>query len=294
MTHGRKWSWIVAAAAVAAAVAVALLAKRRSSIAALEKARESEYRKAGIYAPGSVEFVALPSETPHRAGPAAIGGSLFNDVRIARSTKRTCGACHPPFSGGADDKLHGGFLTRSAQNAAFASCYLHDGRLKDLKDVVEHMITDPELGGIPLAKAVGRLQRDRNLVGRFEANYATGLVASNVVDALVQRMRAAVTRSGAFDRHLSGRKGSMDDGQLRGFEVFKAASCADCHSGPALGGRGVKDGLKIPALRGIARRRLFLHDGSAGELKDALAKMPAAQKLSEKETEDLLRFLRIL
>lgn len=274
--------------------AIALIVLWRCSVASRIAARESFYRSLGIYEPGTAEFVPLPQETPHRSSAADLGNALFNDRRIVRNKKRTCGTCHPPFIGGTDDKLHDGILTRSTHNAVFASFHLHDGRLKSLKEVVEHMISDPARGNLPLHFTAERLGEDANMVKRFEKCYKTGLVASNVVDALVERIRARTTQPGVFDLHLSGRKNVLKAEQERGFEVFKTAKCASCHSGPALGGRTVTNGRKTATLRGMSRRKLFLHDGSATTPAEALAKMPRADKLSPENTSALLSFLGIL
>jgi len=256
-------------------------------------AREAMYRDMGIFAPGSEEFVALPPETPHRAGAAVLGSMLFADKRLVKSSKRMCAACHPPSAGGADNKVHGRFLTRSSQNAAFALCYLHDGSLRSLKDVVEYMISSPDYGAYSTTGAVARLLRDQALASRFVANYETGLVGSNVVDSIVQHLRARITSTGAFDRYLSGKTDAFDAVQERGFAVFKTSSCASCHDGPTLGGRKVSEGRKVPALRGLAKRRLFLTDGSAADVSTALFRMPTAE-LSDEDRSALVAFLKSL
>jgi cytochrome c peroxidase len=255
--------------------------------------REAEYRGMGIYSPGSADFVPLPPETPHRAGAALLGAALFADKRLVKSSKRICAACHPLSGGGVDGKIHGGRLTRSTQNAAFASCYMHDGRLRDLGKAVELMVSDPAFGAYSVTGAVVRLMRDNALAARFAANYETGLVASNVVDAIVQHLHARVTPSGAFDRHLSGVPGALGEEALRGFEVFKAADCAKCHGGPALGGRVVSAGRKVPALRGLSKRRVYLSDGSASDLPTALVRMPTAD-IADADRAALVAFLSAL
>ncbi len=256
-------------------------------------ARESLYRSMGIQSPGSEFFVPLPPETPHSGGAALLGASLFSDKRLVKSSKRTCAACHPPLNGGADDKIHDGQLTRSTQNAAFASFYLHDGSLMELKDVVAYMISSSGFGAYSVTGAVARLMRDSALASRFAANYETGLVESNVVDSLVQYLRAHVTHAGPFDRHLSGKAGSLNETQLRGFEVFKVSSCSLCHAGPAMGGRAIHGERKVVALRGASKRKRFLSDGSAQDISTALFRMPTAD-LSEEDRAALVAFLECL
>ena len=291
-----KRRWIVVAALMLAAAAAVVLYLRWSAARAEARriaAREETYRGMGIFSPGTADFVPLPPETPHRAGAALLGAALFVDKRIARSSKRACVACHPPAQGGTDGRIHGAYLTPAIHNAAFASRYLHDGGLTNLGNVVERMISSREFCAFSETGAVDRLARDQTIAGRFAANYETGLVASNMVDAIVQHLRARVTASGAFDRHLSGQQGALGEKELRGFEVFKAAACAECHSGPALGGRVVSGGKRVPALRGLAKRRLYLIDGSAADLPTALVRMPTAE-IPDADRAALVAFLEKL
>jgi len=289
---------LLAALALLALAAVAAFALWRGALAKRENARRiaaraNMYRSMGIFAPGTEEFVALPPETPHRPAAASLGMKLFADRRIAQSSKRACVSCHPPGRGGADDKVHGGLLTRSVQNAAFASCYMHDGSVASLAAAIERMAESPAFGACPLSEAVARLSRDQALSEQFAAVYKTGISASNIVDAIEQHLRARVTPSGAFDRHLSGKPGAFAAAQTRGFAVFKAAGCVQCHGGPALGGRAVHAGKKVPALRGLARRSVFLQDGSATDVPTALMRMPVAD-LSDDDRSALVSFLEAL
>ena len=290
----RRW-WIVVAALLLAAASAALYLRWSAARAEARRvaAREEMYRSMGIFSPGTADFVPLPPETPHRVGAALLGAALFTDKRIARSSKRACVACHPPAQGGTDGRIHGSFLTPAIHNAAFASRYLHDGSLTNLGKVVERMISAREFCSFSETGAVERLARDQALAGRFAANYETGLVASNMVDAIAQHLRARVTLPGAFDRYLSGRQDALGEQELRGFEVFKAASCAQCHNGPALGGRVVSAGKRVPALRGLAKRRLYLIDGSANDLPTALVRMPTAE-IPEDDRAALVAFLEKL
>ena len=103
-------------------------------------AREALYRQFGIEAPGTRLFVPLPPRLPHHLGRAKLGQKLFNDPRLARSKYFVCGTCHWLGAGGTDSKIHHGVRTRPVYNAAFATSYLHDGSLPDLRAAVAHMV----------------------------------------------------------------------------------------------------------------------------------------------------------
>lgn len=288
------WAGLAVFLCVSLAAVFAFRAYRASrAAAALAAGRETLYRSFGIYAPGTQEYVPLPPEIPHRPGAALLGAQLFNDRRLVKSSRRTCGSCHAPVQGGVDNRVHGGRLTRSAFNAPFASCFLYDGRLERLDEAVADMVTNAFYGAHTLTGAIARLTRDGTLKARFAAHYETGLVSSNVVDALVQHLRSRVPPAGAFDRHLSGDGAALTPRQQRGFAVFREAACAQCHHGPALGGRSRANGRKVPALRGLAKRAVYLTDGSARDLPTALMRMPVAG-LEDADRSALVDFLGTL
>jgi mono/diheme cytochrome c family protein len=75
---------------------------------------------------------------------------------------------------------------------------------------------------------------------------------------------------------------TMTAAQQRGAQVFQAAGCAGCHSGPAMTNNGfanvqtatstdvVPNGFNVPSLLGLGRTAPYLHDGTALTLKDRL------------------------
>jgi len=101
-----------------------------------------------------------------------------------------------------------------------------------------------------------------------------------------------------------------DAGITRGRELFASLNCTRCHQPPAYTTRGTYDvGLKDengldhfnpPSLRGVSRRRNFLHDGRAKTLKDAILQHGGTarssrdefEKLSEDDRRALLKFLQ--
>lgn len=296
----RAGGWIGAGSVVAAVLALAGVLWIQRAQEARRQAEKVEARRTflarfGIDADGTQDFIALPPALPHAAGPSRLGEDLFCDRRLAQSPRRTCSACHCLNEGGVDGQVHGGVLTRTVQNAVFSPLYLHDGSLTNLGDVVVRMIERREFaGGGSLKKVVSRLGADEKMLARFRANYATGLVESNVVDAIVQNFRTLLTPRTPFDRYWGGKTEVLDKTQKKGMELFRTKGCLSCHDGPALGGLRMSEGRKVPMLRGLGFRKVFLTDGSLTELGGVLARMPGSPMEDEAARAALIAFLKSL
>ena len=291
--------WIYAAALTAAVLAVsgmfavhAWLANRR---AAAEAAARSDFlARFGIVSDGTQPFVALPPVLPHGALQADLGQRMFCEKRLARTSHRTCAYCHLLNEGGSDGKVHGKTITRPAMNAVFAPFYLHDGSVSNLHDLVVRMIEDPDFSGAgSLDRAVRKLADDAQVQARFRAAYADGLTASNVVDSIKQLCHTLVTGGTPFDSYCGGRREALDARQKKGMELFRQRKCLDCHDGPALGTMKMSEGRKVPALRGVPRRRAYLSDASLNDLGAVLSRMPGGEMEAE-ERAALVSFLKAL
>ena len=296
-----KYVWIYSSYAVAAvAVALCFLVNRYLTAkrqAYVPEDLTTEYAAWGIEAPGLKEFVPLPMHVPYDMAAAALGERMFLCRKIGPGS-RACIVCHPLNEGGADGRLHGGVLTRPAKNAVFGKFFLHDGSISNFSALVRHMIEDEKfLGAGSLSNAVANIGRDGRIRKRFEAYYgAGGFVGTNLVDALVSYSRTLTTANGPFDRFCGGRD-ALSPERLQGFEQFEARRCARCHSGPALGLRVVtKEGVRVPALRGLASRRIYQANGKLySDLAAAVAMMPNSDfGEDEKGRLSLLAFLRCL
>ena len=283
----------VAAAAVLGTFAVRDWCARRHA-AATAADRQAFLARFGIVSDGRSPFVALPPRLPHGALQADLGRQMFCERRLARTPRRTCACCHMLNEGGTDGKVHGGTITRPAVNAVFAPFYLHDGSVSNLQGLVARMIEGKDFSGVPsFERSVLGLAADAPLLARFRRAYPDGLTTTNVVDALVQYCHTLVTGNMAFDRYCGGQTNALDAVQIKGMELFRTRGCLSCHDGPALGTMKMSGGRKVPALRGISRRRVFLSDGSRGDLGAVLSMMPGGD-LEPEERAALVSFLKAL
>ncbi len=295
----KRRGWLVAGACALAALAVVGMvlvhfwAERRRVEEKFE-ARKAFLARFGIDSDGRSDFMALPPMLPHAVGPSKLGEDLFCDRRLAQSQRRTCAACHCLNEGGVDNEVHGGVLTRTVMNASFSPVFLKDGSLTNLADVVAQMIERRDrAGGGDLNKVVRKLGADERMLARFRVCYETGLTPANLLDALVQHNRTLLSPRSQFDRYWGGKKDALDASQKEGMEIFRRRNCLSCHDGPALGGLRVSKGCKVPVLRGLGSRRVYLSDGSRTDLGAVLTLMPQGN-LEAPERAALVSFLKSL
>ncbi len=296
----KRRGWLVAGAcalvvglAVVGMIMAHFWTEQRREEAKFE-ARKAFLARFGIASDGRSDFVALPPSLPHAVGPSRLGEDLFCDRRLAQSKRRTCAACHQLNEGGVDNEVHGGVLTRTVMNASFSPVFLRDGSLTNLADVVVQMIERRDrAGGGDLDKVVRKLGADERMLARFRICYKTGLTPENLLDALVQYHRTLLSPRSQFDRYWGGKKDALDASQKEGMEIFRRRNCLSCHDGPALGGLRVSKGRKVPVLRGLGSRRVYLSDGSRTDLGAVLTLMPQGN-LEAPERAALVSFLKSL
>lgn len=281
------------AVAVAAAFVVCWLVRKcGESRQAAE--RSALCAKFGIRTDGRSHFVMVPAVLPHNAGAAKLGAELFIDRRLAQTSRRTCASCHWLNMGGSDGQLHSGRLTYPFVNSIFSSVFLHDGSKTNFGEVVKLMIESKDFaGGGPMEKVVGKLAFDKALASRFKLCYGDAPNASNVVDAVQQYARTQITSGRALDRFCDGNAAALTPLQQIGKDAFISAGCIGCHDGPALGGRKVYQGHKVPALRGLPVRHVYRFDGAKTDLRAVVAMMPC-EFMDDDVRSALLDFLKSL
>ncbi len=257
------------------------------------EARKSFFARFGISSDGTREFTPLPESLTHNAAATRLGEKLFSDKRLASNSYRTCGACHRLNEGGIDPGMPAGVLSRTVFNAVFADVFLHDGSVTGITALVRRMIEGGDFcAGGSISNVAARLAADEKTLRQFQFAYDDGVTPGNIVDALVQYERTLFTSGEVFDLWCAGHKDMFNAQQTRGFDVFRERRCTTCHYGPALGTLKVSDGRKVPCLRGISRRRVFLPNGDA-DLGAVAARMPGGM-LEAEDRAALVAFLKTL
>ncbi len=320
--HPASWLGIVAATSFA----VTLCA---SSAAGDDRALRRE--AADLFGP----IKALP-ETALATPDVALGRALFWDPRLSADGKTACASCHLPADYGADRRplspdAQGKLTKRNSQtvfNSTGQRSLRWTGNRKSAAEQAEKSLTG-SMGFASLEEAE-RKMRELGYEADFRRAYpdeAEPVSAASYGRAIEAYERTLITPA-PFDAFLSGDDGALSTEQKAGLKTFVDIGCAECHSGPLLGGDsfqlfGVtqdywtatgsaqidpgryedtqkemdKYVFRVSMLRNIARTGPYFHDGSVKDLGKAVQVMANVQldvTLTDADLANLVAFLDAL
>jgi cytochrome c peroxidase len=256
-----------------------------STLAALKE----PYRR-----PEGIEF---PPENPWSSAKEKLGRTLFFDPIMSGSRTISCASCHNPALSWSDGlKLANGagpmqLHTPTLIDVAWVPVLGWDGKYASLESVAFGPLLSPANMNITAAELVERLSGIAGYVDAFAQAFPgvprDGVIARvRIEQALATFERTIVASTAPFDRWIEGDEAAIGDAAKRGFTLFTGkAGCANCHEGPSLTdfsfhdigiaqegdiGRGrlfpssvkLRHAFKVPALRDVARRAPYMHDGS--------------------------------
>ena len=268
----------------------------------------------------------------------ALGKKLFFDERLSSDGSMSCRSCHKHELGWTDGqrfsrKVNGELNTRnspSLYNVGYQPYFYWDGRAPTLEKNVEaawkgHMGGDPEA----MAKKLAEIPAYES---EFEKAFdGKGPSGDRMVEALAHFVRSLQAGGTAFDEYMKGDKSAISEDAQKGFLLFVGkAGCATCHTphlytnfnfhNVGIGsqdeepdvGRGKIDekkigAFKVPSLRAIELTAPYFHNGSVGELREAVELMASGgidnphkdplildRTLDEAEIDQLVAFLKSL
>ena len=281
----------------------------------------------------------IPSSLDADAAKVRLGSILYHHTALSGDGTVSCATCHPLDKAGVDAlqtstgirKQKGDINAPTVFNAAFNAKQFWDGR----EDTLEQQAGGPpmnpvEMDGVSWEKIAKRLEADSAFSAEFKKIYPDGFTQKNITDAIAAFERTLITPDSPFDRYLKGDKNALTKEELKGYELFKKANCAVCHSGENLGGqtfeymglrrdyfkdRGnvgrindkgryshTKDErdmhkFKTPTLRNVALTAPYFHDGSTQSLRQAVEIMAKYQRgavLTDGEIDHVVKFLESL
>ena len=265
------------------------------------------------------EPMVIPPDNPMTPENVALGRQLFFDERLSFDGSRSCYSCHVCEHGltdGLPKAIGAGNtqLTRSSPtlwNIGYHKEFYWDGRSGSLEKQA-------------LAAWTG---------GNMGANADEIVAKLNVVKAIAAYERTIIGGNTAWDRWKAGDNTALSRSAWRGWNIFQAIHCNNCHDGilftdqqyhnigigmdqqePDLGRFNVTKrpedtgAFKTPTLRDIAKSAPYFHDGSAKTLEEAVDIMLGGgkpnkyldkknlepHKLMPDQREDLSNFLRSL
>src|SRR6201988_4997424 len=286
------------------------------------------------------EAMSIPADNQLTPERVALGRQLFFDERLSIDGSKSCYACHVcehgltdglPKAIGAGNKQ----LPRSSPtlwNIGYHKEFYWDGRSPSLEKQALAAWTGANMG----AKAddiVAKLNGLQGYKAQFQKVFHSDATPDNVVKAISAYERTIISGNTAWDRFKAGDTSALNESATRGWNIFQAIKCNNCHDGvlftdqqyhnvgigmdqkePDLGRFKVTNkpedtgAFMTPTLRDIARSAPYFHDGSAKTLEEAVDIMLAGgkpnphldkknlqpHKLDATMREDLLNFLKSL
>jgi cytochrome c peroxidase len=286
------------------------------------------------------EAMSVPADNPMTQEKVALGRQLFFDERLSADGSRSCYSCHVCEKGLTDGlpKAIGALnkqLPRSSPtlwNIGYHKEFYWDGRSGSLEKQALAAWTGANMS----AKAdeiVTKLNALEGYRTQFQKVFQSDATPDNVVKAIAAYERTIISGNTAWDRWKAGDNQAISQSAWRGWNIFQAIKCNNCHDGVlftdqqyhnvGIGmdqkepdpGRGKvtnrpedTGAFKTPTLRDIAKSAPYFHDGSAATLEEAVDIMLAGgkpnahldkknlqpHKLLPEQREDLLNFLRSL
>lgn len=269
-----------------------------------------------------------------------LGFDLFHDARLSVDNTISCASCHSLSTGGVDNHQYshgveqrlGGVNAPTVYNAVYNFVQFWDGRAMTLADQAAGPPLNPvEMASTSFDEIVAKLKNDKEYVQAFMALYPEqGITEATITDAIEEFERTLVTPNSQFDKWLLGDNEALTAEELRGYELFKANSCATCHVGVNLGGesyelmglrrhyfqeRGMelteedngrykqtqeerdRHRFKVPGLRNVELTWPYYHDGTRVTMDEAVRDMALYQcdvELADADVEAIVAFLRTL
>lgn len=241
---------------------------------------------------------------------ATLGRVLFYDRRLSANNAVACASCHQQSRGFSDPNqfsrgFNGALGTRHAMGLSNARFYQRgrffwDERAATLEDQVLAPIQNPAEMGMTLDSLVPKLAGTSFYPDLFKAAFGTPDITSDRISrALAQFVRSLVSYQSKYDAFLASGPGNagqvLTAQELQGLQLFggpganglgRTFNCARCHQtasqsldtpqniglDPANSGdQGVGRGrFKVPALRNVAVRGRFMHDGRFSSLAEVV------------------------
>jgi len=282
----------------------------------------------------------IPADNPMTPEKVALGRQLFFDERLSADGSKSCYSCHVcehgltdglPKSIGAGNKQ----LPRSSPtlwNIGYHREFYWDGRSASLEKQALAAWTGANMGAQADA-IVGKLNALQDYKTQFQKVFQSDASPDNVVKAIAAFERTIISGNTAWDRWKAGDNTAISQSAWRGWNIFQAIKCKNCHDGvlftdqqyhnigigmeqkdPDVGRFKVTQNpqdtgaFKTPTLRDIEKSAPYFHDGSAKTLEEAVDIMLGGgkpnqyldkknlepHKLLPEQREDLLNFLRSL
>ena len=286
--------------------------------------------------------MSIPADNPLTPEKVALGRQLFFDERLSIDGSKSCYSCHVcehgltdglPKAIGAGNKQ----LPRSSPtlwNIGYHKEFYWDGRSNSLEAQAMAAWKGGNMGvGEKTGEIAAKINALQEYKAQFQKVFQSDATPENMMKAISAFERTIISGDTAWDRWKAGDNTAISMSAYRGWNIFQAIRCNNCHDGVlftdqqyhniGIGmdqkepdpGRGKvtnrpedTGAFKTPTLRDIARSAPYFHDGSAKTLEEAVDVMLGGgkenqyldkknlqpHKILPEQREDLLNFLRSL
>jgi len=268
----------------------------------------------------------------------ALGEKLFNETLLSRDNNMSCASCHLLNENGADHKALAAGRNNITLNAntlsVFNSSLNHrqfwDGRAATLEQQIDFVLASEKEFASNWNQAINKLKKNNAYLKQFKKNYANGITADNIRNAIATFEKSLITTNSRFDQYLLGDVNAISSQEKNGYRLFKSYGCVACHQGSNVGGNmfmkfgvfgnyyaennkkpntqnlgrynvsGDEDDryvFRVPSLRLAVLSAPYFHDGSVNTLKEAIkimAKHQLGRSISEQHINDIIAFLNTL
>ena len=261
------------------------------------------------------EEMPIPADNPMTAEKIALGRQLFFDERLSIDGSKSCYSCHLcehglsdglPKAIGAENKP----LTRNSPtlwNIGYHKEFYWDGRSDSLEEQAMAAWKGANMGvGERTGEIAAKINALQDYRSQFQRVFQSAATPENMMKAIAAYERTIIGGNTAWDRWRAGDQTAMSESAVRGWNIFQAIKCNNCHDGilftdqqyhnigigmdqtePDVGrfkvtNKPVDTGaFKTPTLRDIAKSAPYFHDGSAKTLEEAVDIMLAGGKANE-------------
>jgi cytochrome c peroxidase len=166
---------------------------------------------------------------------------LFFDERLSGDGSRSCYSCHVCEKGLTDGlaKSIGAFnknLPRSSPtlwNIGYHKEFYWDGRSPSLEKQAMAAWTGANMGAKADEIAI-KLNAIDGYHSQFHKVFDSDVTPENIVKAIAAFERTIISGDTAWDRYRAGDQSALSESALRGWNVFQAIKCTNCHDGVLL------------------------------------------------------------
>jgi len=192
-------------------------------------------------------------------------------------------------------------------NIGYHKEFYWDGRSNSLEAQALAAWKGANMGaGEQTADIVAKINALQGYRTQFQKVFKSDATADNMMKAIAAFERTIIGGNTAWDRFRAGNQSALSENAQRGWNIFQAIKCNNCHDGilftdqqyhnigigmdqkePDLGRFKVTNrpedtgAFKTPTLRDIAKSAPYFHDGSAKTLEEAVDIMLAGGKPNE-------------